>query len=638
MSLAQDMKSILKIFTLFVVNILIFYVASAYGQNYPLDTNWEVYSINDRQSAGTNFQALAILWLKPKEGWHTYAHTPASLGQPTTVTATLSLPAADNKHLHLPVFYPPGEEKNDTFDPQIKIQVYEGPTPIFIPLPTIPAKGQSISAHIRLLLCSDKSCYPVDTNLELRFTPQILNNLKPAQNQPWWNKWLKSIPQSSNTLHSPSNPEHSSSTQSPASAIQHSTSNIQHYTFTPRSFTPHLEVTSLSRAALFAILAGLILNFMPCVLPVISLKLRGMMPDHHKDNDFHKRKRKFRSHNFFFASGMLIYFSILALTISLTGMAWGQIFQNSRIILILGLVVFALSLSLFGVYDLPVIDLKSNTSAIKHPHVEALFTGILATLLATPCSGPFLGGVLAWTLTQPPSTIALVLFCIGLGMASPYLIMALFPELVRFFPKPGPWTLYLEKGLGFLLLATCIYLVSLLPENLVLSTLIMFWVIGFGAWMWGKWTNLNQSSLKRWSIRFLAVGLIFCAGFFLLREPTYSDPWEDFETQKFSRLLGQENFILDFTANWCTNCKFLEKAVLRPGFINNLKAEYNLRFIRVDLTHANPSGQNLLRALGSHSIPTLAIFSKENPVSPLILRDIFTKKQLLKAIEKELGN
>ena len=631
------MKAPLKIFTLFIIGVLL-YIASAYGEDYPLHTKWEVYRLNAQKNTRANFQALAILWLTPQHGWHAYAHNATSYGQPTTVSATLFASADNNTRLKLPVFYPPGQKQKNIFDPKIEVQVYEGPTPIFIALPTIPDKGQTITAHLRVLLCSNKSCCPVDTNLKLKFTSQILNNLKPAQNQPWWHIWLQSIAQSSSTLSSSSSLEHSSRTQPPASSIQHSTFNIQYYTFTPRSFTPHLEVTTLGRAALFAILAGLLLNFMPCVLPVISLKLRGMMPEQNEGNDFTARKRKFRSHNFFFATGMLIYFSILALIISFTGMAWGQIFQNSRIILILNLIVFALSLSLFGVYDLPVIDLKANTSAPGHPHIQALFTGILATLLATPCSGPFLGGVLAWALTRPPSIIALVLFCIGIGMASPYLLMALFPGLVRYFPKPGTWMLYLEKALGFLLLGTCIYLLALLPEELLFPALIMFWVIGFGAWMWGKWTNLKQSGLKRWSIRILAVILIFCAGFLLLRKPAYSDPWEDFTVQKFSRLLGQKNFILDFTANWCTNCKFLEKAVLKPGFINNLKAEYNLRFIRVDLTHNNPAGQYLLKALDSHSIPTLAIFSRENPGSPLILRDLFSKNQLVKAIEKELGN
>jgi len=608
------MKTILKFFIFFII-IPFFSVPSAYGQSYPLDTKWEVYTLDD---TGTDFQALAILWLKPKEGWHTYAHTPTSLGQPTTVTATLSPAAAANARLQLPVFYPPGQKQKDIFDPEIEVQVYEGPTPIFIPLQAIPGQDQTISAHIRLLLCSDKSCYPVDTNLELKFTAHILNNLKPAQNQTWWDQWLKSISQSS--------------------GIQHSTFNIQHYNFSPRSFTPGLEVTNLSRAALLAMLAGLILNFMPCVLPVISLKLRGMLPRETEGKSLRQKKRAFRIHNFFFALGMLIYFSALALIISLTGMAWGQIFQDTRVVLVLSLVVFALSLSLFEVYDLPIIDLKHKSTAIKHPHTEALFTGILATLLATPCSGPFLGGVLAWTLTQPQDIIALVLFCIGLGMASPYLVMTLFPGLVRIFPKPGPWTLYLEKILGFLLMATCIYLISLLPDSLVFPALIMFWVIGFGAWMWGKWTNLNQSRLKRWSIRLLAIGLIFSAGFFLFIEPKSPDPWENFESQNFSGLLGQENFILDFTADWCSNCKFLEKTVLTPGFLNDLKVKHGLRLIRVDLTRANPSGQNLLKALGSHSIPTLAIFTKENPQSPLIIRDLFTRSQLEKAIKQALAN
>ncbi|RQD73230.1 MAG: hypothetical protein D5S03_13170 [Desulfonatronospira sp. MSAO_Bac3] len=357
-----------------------------------------------------------------------------------------------------------------------------------------------------------------------------------------------------------------------------------------------------------------------------------------EDSGIDAQKRAFRKHNIFFALGMLIFFSVLAVVLSLTGMAWGQLFQSPGAILVLGCIIFALSLSLFGLYDLPVIDLKSRTQdPWKNPNAEALSTGMLATFLATPCSGPFLGGVLAWTLTQPPAIIGIVLWSMGLGMALPYLLMALFPFMLRFLPRPGPWTMYLEKILGFFLLATCVYLMSLIPEDMFVKALIMFLVIAFAAWMWGHWTDLKQSNLRRRSIRLSALVLVALAAFLLFRPaPEHPVAWTPFEEQQFEEMLGRENILLEFTADWCPNCKFLEQTVLTPGFMAENAQRYDLQFVRIDLTQPNPPGEEMLRALDSQSIPLVAIFSRDNPDSPLILRDMFTRSQIDQALEQEL--
>jgi thiol:disulfide interchange protein DsbD len=221
-------------------------------------------------------------------------------------------------------------------------------------------------------------------------------------------------------------------------------------------------------------------------------------------------------------------------------------------------------------------------------------------------------------------------------MASPYLAMALFPGLYRYLPKPGPWTMHLERILGFLLAATCVYLFGLLPTSEYVSVLVLLWVIALAAWMWGQWTSLNQTGMRRWSIRSAGIALVILASALLFRPANHPNPWQDFTMAQFEAMRGQQHLILDFTADWCPNCKFLEKTVLTPAKSAKFAQEYDAILLRVDLTRHDPVLMALLESLGSKSIPILAIFPREKPDSPLVLRDLFTSGQLKDALEAEL--
>ncbi|MDY0226642.1 MAG: cytochrome c biogenesis protein CcdA [Desulfomicrobium apsheronum] len=554
---------------------------------------------------------LAVLTLTPSPEWHAYGNIQGPSGFPTEIWAT-----RDGQVLS--PLYPTPTPGPDPLDPSLIVELYDGPTPFFIPLPDGPA---TVMVGIKALLCSSTTCQPIKEELELVIATATV--LLPAEEQDWWPRFLQAAPGPDSGLDL--EPVTSGDVaQTPAARD-----------FSPRYFAPGLEVHTLSKAAALAFLAGLILNFMPCVLPVITLKLRSFIPA--ADSVPKSQRLAFRTHNLFFALGMMLYFLILAGIIAVTGMAWGQIFQEPAAIITLTAIVFALCLSLFGVYDLPLIDLKGKAKGVvHHPRLESFTTGILATILATPCSGPFLGGVLAWALIQPPDIIALVLSCIGLGMASPYLAMALFPGLYRFLPKPGAWTLHLERILGFLLAATCVYLFGLLPTSEYVNVLILLWTIALSAWIWGNWTNLSQDRTRRWSIRGIAIALVVLAAAFLFRQEGHPDPWKNFDMQQFETLRGQENLILDFTADWCPNCKFLEKTVLTPEKSAAFAKEHDAILMRVDLTRHDPELMALLESLGSKSIPILAIFPKANPDSPLVLRDLFTGGQLKEALDAEL--
>ncbi|NCC25287.1 MAG: protein-disulfide reductase [Deltaproteobacteria bacterium] len=580
----------------------------------PVSLALEVFRMDPVPESGPPI--VAVLWIDPDSGWHTYANDPGPGGFPTVVTARLEPDGLD-----IVPIYPSGQRKPEVYDSSILSNVFEGRTPVFLPIPVVPEDGIELRAQIRMLMCTSTTCLPVEEEVALNLG-QPYFSLAVAQGQDWWPVWERSAPGVEKR------PDGFSETDAPRETIDPTALNIE-----PRFFSPGLEVRSMGKAAVFAFLAGLILNFMPCVLPVITLKLRSFIPV--VEGSQTRQMRSFREHNLFFALGMLIYFIILAVVIAMTGMAWGEIFQQPVAILVLAAVIFALGLSLFGVYNLPIIDLKAGAS--HHPRIESLFTGMLATILATPCSGPFLGGVLAWALIQPPTVIATVLFCIGLGMASPYMTMAVFPGMYRFLPRPGNWTVHLERILGFVLMATCVYLVGLLPSEDIVEVLILFLAIALGAWMWGNWTSLAQSAFKRWTIRGAALLMVVLTVFVLFRPEPMGQAWRPFTTQEFLDRLGRERIVLDFTADWCPNCKFLEKAVLTPGRRAEWERRYGAIFYQIDLTRENDAGSELLAMLGSRSIPVVALFSEDRPKSPLVLRDLFTTGQIEEALAAEFG-
>ncbi len=594
---------------LFFFVILVMYLAGPVRAttDVPAGTSLEIFTRDDPTSP-----ALAVFFLTPDPGWHAYGNTPGPTGIPTSLRVT-----ANGKSVS--TVYPPAVAKPDPLDPALTVELYEGRTPFFIPLDS--SESVNLDAYLEALLCSDTTCLPLRQDFALNATSAQLAAAPRAEEQDWWPLFGASLPGIENGQKTPA-----------ASAPPTGTEPT--FSFAPRYYAPGLEVHTLSKAAVLAFLAGLILNFMPCVLPVITLKLRSFIPV--ADSVPMHQRQAFRAHNLFFALGVVLYFVILAIIIAMTGMAWGQIFQQPGAIITLTAVVFALSLSLFGVYDLPLIDLKGNArGVVHHPRLESFTTGVLATILATPCSGPFLGGVLAWALIQPPRIIALVLSCIGLGMAAPYLLMAVFPNLYRFLPRPGAWTARLERFLGFLLAGTTVYLIGLLPTAHYVSVLALLWVIALGAWIWGQWTGLNQTRTRRWTIRTCVAAMVALAAFGLFRPVQHPDPWRVFDLARFEAQLGRKNMILDFTADWCPNCKFLEKTVLAPERSARLAKEFDVELMRVDLTRHDPVLMALLESLGSKSIPVLAIFTTKNPNTPLVLRDMFTSGQLREALEAE---
>ena len=566
---------------------------------------------------------IGAVRLRLPDGYHAYANE-SRVGRPTS----LSLRLADGREVE--VRYPRGVLQQDFFDPQTSVEVYEGETRIFVVLPAA-AAGQAFSGDLSLLLCSDRHCLPMDIPLEGRIPAAPL----PLADQSWVSAWHE-VNENSRSTGAASNAQEEGISQGPdttENAVPLPPPDNFNLQLVPRYVEPALEISGLGKALGLGMLAGLLLNAMPCVLPVLTLKISGLL----LLGGGRKARRRFRQHNLFFAAGIMTLFTALALILGMADMVWGQLYQSQGLIVFMLLLVFVMGLSMLGVFSLPVIDLKTGSDA-KHPRLQAYTMGLVATFLATPCSGPMLGGVLGWAFTQPLLVLVTVFWAVGLGMALPYIAFSLWPNLARILPRPGPWMHVFERMLGFLLLGTALYLLSILPAEKHVRILGILLLTGMGAWLWGRFCGLNAPVLRRRLAALGSVLLLLTAFVWLLRPVAPPPQWEAFTPERFVAQLGTKPLLVEFTADWCPNCKFLEAIVLGDARLRQWKEQYGFSLVRVDLTRANAWAVRLLEALGSKSIPLTALFpAGEAAANPLVLRDVYGVETLEQALQNAFG-
>jgi thiol:disulfide interchange protein DsbD len=402
-------------------------------------------------------------------------------------------------------------------------------------------------------------------------------------------------------------------------------------------FTPRAEKErerSLWRWLLLALVAGAILNVMPCVLPVISIKVLSFVQQAGEE------RGRVLALGLSFAAGILVVFEALAILAITLGQSWGEQFQSQTFLIVMIGIIFAFSLSLFGVYELGVPRGVGALAGLSREGLgDAFMKGVMATLLATPCSGPFLGSTLAWTLQQTPLMIFAVFTALGLGMALPYVVLTANPALLRILPKPGAWMETFKQAMGFVLLGTVIYLMISLKQSLLLFTAAFLVFVALGCWWWGRFAKLDQSAPVRFAhllIAFAITGLgarVAYADFQGLFTSSSSHlAWEDFDPQAFQRYSEEgRNMMIDFTAEWCPNCKYNERFVYESEEVRAKLADKNVVAIRADITHNTPYTrmlERLMNQLGTRSIPFLAIFPAGEPDKPHTRFDVVTVKDI----------
>ena len=307
---------------------------------------------------------------------------------------------------------------------------------------------------------------------------------------------------------------------------------------------------SLGTYLLYAFLGGLILNVMPCVLPVIAIKVLSFVQQAGED-----RSRILLLNLAYSAGVILVFLGLASMTVSFKW-GWGGLFERSEFSICITAFVFVMALSLLGVFEIPIPGFVGNAAGTQQQEgpTGAFLTGIFATILATPCTGPFMGTALAWSVKQDALSVYLVWGTMGLGMATPYLMFGLFPGAVRYLPKPGNWMVTFKQICGFILLGTVVFLLYGLSDKYVVPTLTLLLGLGLGLWMIGNLYDL--SSPRSWRMQMRVLALLVTATIsglaWYLATAGSTLRWQPYSTDKLTtELIEEQNIVLvDFTADW----------------------------------------------------------------------------------------
>ncbi len=402
-----------------------------------------------------------------------------------------------------------------------------------------------------------------------------------------------------------------------------------------------------------AFVGGLILNLMPCVLPVIGLKVMS----------FVEQAGKSRAHalvlNLWYAGGIVSVFLLLGVLAAWIGLSWGGQFGSTPFNVTIAAVVFAMALSLLGLWEVPIPGFFGSGSvqeaAAQEGPLGAFLKGVVTTVLATPCTAPFMAAAVAWAVTQSLATTLVVFASLGLGMASPYLLVGVYPELLRFLPKPGAWMETFKQVSGFVLLATVVFILSFVEPAAVVPTVALLMGVGAACWIVGR-TPLTaeiRDRLRAWAYA-AAVILAFVAVSFgwlyrdvmqprfagrLAAPVAFDGPWQPFSLERLKQLAVDDGrtVLVDFSADWCFNCKVLEQTVLHTEPVERAIAESDVVTMYADFTHYPPEIDRTLKGLGANGVPVIAIFPGDAPFHPIIFQGGYTQKGLVEALDRANG-
>ena len=365
---------------------------------------------------------------------------------------------------------------------------------------------------------------------------------------------------------------------------------------------------------LFAFLGGLILNLMPCVLPVISIKLFGLIK--HKNLP----KQKILAHNLSYTAGVLATFMALGAVIAALKaggeqIGWGFQLQSPAFILVMMLILFILSLNLFGLFEFATPGgSKLGSAEVNTGYSGDFITGVLTTILSTPCSAPFLGTALTFAFTTSTFNIFLMFFFIGLGLAFPFLMTALFPATLAIFPRPGAWMEKLKYFLGLSLVVTVVWLydvfVSLVNFDVISWKLNLLFALWFFAFFFAQ--KISKSRVLQVLIFALPIAMTVLAIQNLELRPTTAEAskkeslWSPWTEAKMNERKGQYVFV-DFTAEWCLTCKVNKKLVMETSNFKDLAEKNKIVLMRADWTKRDDNITEFLRRYNVFGVPAYFI-------------------------------
>ena len=392
---------------------------------------------------------------------------------------------------------------------------------------------------------------------------------------------------------------------------------------------------SFGVALLLALLGGMILNLMPCVFPILSLKVLSFAQGDPRDT------RALRAGGLAFAAGVVASFvalaaALLALRAAGDAVGWGFQLQSPAVVSALALLFFALGLNLSGVFEFGSF-LPAGAAGVraKNPLLDAALSGVLAAVVASPCTAPFMGAALGFAVTQSAAMALSIFTALGLGMALPYLLLSWFPVWLRRLPRPGPWLIRFKQVLAFPMYATVVWLTWVLVLQTGVEAIPWFGgglvLVGLGAWILGQSRGLFGRVLAMVA---LAIG-VFAAwpqaesG---VAAPVKTGDWAPYSKAAVAQagVTGKPVFV-DFTAAWCVTCQVNKKVVLETREVREAFAAKSVVLMRGDWTRRDPAITDALAAFGRNGVPVYALYAPGK--APVLLPEILRTQIVLDALK-----
>ena len=389
-----------------------------------------------------------------------------------------------------------------------------------------------------------------------------------------------------------------------------------------------------------AFLGGVILNLMPCVFPVLFIKGLSLL-----EASQHAHTRV-RAHGLVYTFGILVSFwAIVALLLGLRAggkqLGWGFQFQSPGFVAVMALLLFFLGLSLAGMFEIGLTVTNTGSSlAARQGYSGSFFTGVLAVVVATPCTAPFMGAAIGFALAQSTATAFAVFTALALGLASPYLLLTLYPAWLRYLPRPGAWMEVLKQATAAPIFATVIWLVWVFTSSAgvdaLTALLAAFLLLAIAGWILGRWPARRLASSLAMAVIVLAVATpLYALWKFPAAETTTAhnsagwQPWTPAAIAQY-RAQGKPVFV-DFTARWCLSCQVNERAVLNRGDVQRRLRDSGIVLIRADWTKHDEAIGEALSQLGRSGVPTYVYYLPGQPA--VVLPEVLTPGIVLGPLE-----
>ncbi|MCF7784884.1 MAG: thioredoxin family protein [Prosthecobacter sp.] len=580
---------------------------------------------------GQPFQA-AVKLVHAKD-CHTYGKVlpPGVIGKPTKLTWTLP------EGWQIEELPWPATHQVPSTDGAIS-DGYDGTVylPVKITPPASAAIGSSVELKVKVnaLVCDPKSCLPfpkeVTLSLGVAATPAVNEaNASAFSSAPATEK--KSAETAAVTP--AANESKSAATITPTSR--------------PAQVTAPKSQLSFAQLLLYAFVGGLILNIMPCVFPVLGIKVTSVVQQAGED------RRKVVLHGLMYTVGVLLSFWVLGGVAIALNKGWGSQLQSPAFNFFLAAFFLIFALNMAGLFEIgtSAIGVGSGLQA-KSGLGGSFFSGLLATVVATPCSAPFLGTALGATLALPASQSMLIFTLIGLGLASPFLLLSLFPGLISALPRPGAWMESFKQGMSFLLFGTVGFMLYVLTNQIeglpVLFAILSLVLIALGCWIYGRWALPHKTARTQNIARLLTFFAV--AGGLWLGLPNASakrshaeedvnlnDPdalhWETWSPGKVAALrAAKQPVYIDFTASWCWTCQ-VNKRVYSDTGLRALFKQHHVATLKADWSDENETIRLALEALGKRAVPVNVLYIP-GAEEPFILDELLTVGNVTAALKK----